>query len=118
MVEKRTHCGDCGTRLEESDPKRGGDRDAYFPQVYICPVCKKIGDAYDAATDNARKANVSTNGIKVRIVTKDQLETEQRARDYMRQLEDFRASQIGESVTPNPAADFIDVTKFGRTAES
>lgn len=113
MVEKRTHCGDCGTRLEESDPKKGGDRDAYFAQVYICPVCKKIGDAYDAAAENNRKANISTNGIKVRIVTAEQLETERKAREYMMKLEEFRASQNGGTAPPNT----IDVTNFGRTAD-
>lgn len=118
MVEKRTHCGDCGTRLEESDPKKGGDRDAYYAQVYICPVCKKIGDAYDATADNNRKSGISTNGIKVRIITADQLETERRAREYMMQLEQFRASQNGDAGPVNPGADFADVSRFGRTADS
>lgn len=35
-------CSGCGTRHDEWDPKQGGDRQAYVPDVHYCPGCAAL----------------------------------------------------------------------------
>jgi hypothetical protein len=39
VIEQALKCADCGTKLEEWDPKRGGHRQAYAVKEFICPGC-------------------------------------------------------------------------------
>lgn len=70
MVEKSLTCT-CGTREEEWDETQGGDRNAYFAKVYICPGCKKAGDAIDGEIEDRRRAKGSVNGVKARLVSRE-----------------------------------------------
>lgn len=41
-VRQRSRCPSCGTRPEEWDPARGGDRRAYTAAVHRCPGCVEL----------------------------------------------------------------------------
>lgn len=70
MVEHAEACSRCGTRIAEWDPKRGGDRQAYIPQVYLCPGCKGTEEALHSTLDDKKKQGASTSGYHVRLVPK------------------------------------------------
>lgn len=63
-------CSDCGTRLEEWDDEKGGDRTAYLPSLFDCPGCKAAGDALEAESKQRSNYKRSTNGMKVRLIDK------------------------------------------------
>jgi hypothetical protein len=44
-AERRAHCPDCGTRRDEWDPDRGGDRYAYLAVDYRCLGCESLEQA-------------------------------------------------------------------------
>lgn len=73
MLEQRITCPQCNTRLEEWDPEKGGDINAYYPQTFIDPGCKVIHDAYDAERENSKDADgvPHMNGVRVRLVPKE-----------------------------------------------
>ena len=68
MVEQFLTCS-CGTRLEEWDPKKGGNRRAYIPEIFTCPGCAGGGEALEIATKQA-KATGGGHGLKVRLLPK------------------------------------------------
>lgn len=39
--ERLLECPGCKTRKDEWDPKKGGSRVAYTPEVEICPGCER-----------------------------------------------------------------------------
>lgn len=41
-IRKKSTCGTCGTRPEEWDPERGGDRHAYSGALGHCRGCQEI----------------------------------------------------------------------------
>lgn len=41
---ERSICKGCGTRPDEWDPAKGGDRHAYRADVIVCPGCQSTGD--------------------------------------------------------------------------
>ena len=63
-------CPTCRTRYDDWNPKKGGDRHAYYAQSYVCEGCRAGEDAYAAASDNAREAQLEPRGLKVRLVPK------------------------------------------------
>lgn len=67
---QRATCSGCGTRIEEWDPKRGGDRSAYVGQHHQCPGCE--------ALEQEREHNVSDGlkGVRVYLVPKSQARAE------------------------------------------
>lgn len=85
-------CHNCGTRLEEWNPKEGGDRQAYVAQTYLCPGCTQIGGKYDDAMKSARKGDANPHGIKVRLIDKqtylEQLRKGMKEREAVRSLAD------------------------------
>lgn len=42
MHRKASTCGGCGTRAEEWDPDKDGDRAAHLPSEYVCPGCARL----------------------------------------------------------------------------
>lgn len=54
---ERMRCGGCGTIPN--------DQHEYRAYTRVCPNCEKAEGAYDAATRNAREANVDLFGLKV-----------------------------------------------------
>lgn len=71
MLEKFLACKDCGTRLEEYDPKKGGSRQAHIARVFTCPGCARAGDALDAAQKSAKPHGAGAiAGLKVKLVPK------------------------------------------------
>jgi hypothetical protein len=55
MLEQRLACNNCGTRLEEWDENKGGDRFAYYAKAYACPGCRAIHYKHEAEIENAKK---------------------------------------------------------------
>jgi hypothetical protein len=53
---QRQTCSGCGTRADEWDPNKGGDRRAYVAEVRVCPGCavRERGEA--DLNDPAKKA--------------------------------------------------------------
>ncbi|MBO4272380.1 hypothetical protein [Microbispora triticiradicis] len=47
-LRKQSTCPHCGTRREEWDERRGGDRNAYTPDVDRCRGCE-VMQGYDAS---------------------------------------------------------------------
>ncbi|WP_327047295.1 hypothetical protein OG320_05220 [Microbispora sp. NBC_01189] len=47
-LRRKSTCRHCGTRPEEWDETRGGDRNAYVPDVDRCRGCEQV-QAYDAS---------------------------------------------------------------------
>lgn len=48
MVRQSDTCPGCGTRGDEWDPARGGDRFAYEARIRQCPGCVELERAQDA----------------------------------------------------------------------
>ncbi|MFC3986785.1 hypothetical protein ACFYY8_33560 [Streptosporangium sp. NPDC001559] len=44
-IRERQACRDCGTRPDEWDPKRGGDRNAYLAERELCRGCEVLQGA-------------------------------------------------------------------------
>ena len=108
MIEQKLTCT-CGTRLEEWDPKKGGNRRAYIPQVFTCPGCAGSADALEAASKNA-KASGGNHGVKVRLlpeyIVKYQVKSrspEERQRMAERERERFEQERQGDAdYNPQP----------------
>lgn len=62
VIEKGAACPDCGTRLEEWDPKKGGHRQAYAAVTFRCPGCMQS----EAVWTDIHKQD-HHEGIKVRL---------------------------------------------------
>lgn len=58
---KARHCPGCGTREEEWDPERGGDRFAYVAETYRCPGCELRAMEQENIPDGAK-------GVKIALV--------------------------------------------------
>lgn len=121
MMERHLKCPHCGTRLEEWDPKGGGNRHAYIPQIYTCPGCEISGDALTAAQKRAN-ATGGGHGLRVRLLPKYVVdkqvrertpEQRQRMAEMERQrlaqekvgdveVEPRKASSLGSSHRPPP----------------
>ena len=71
MEVRGERCGECGTALDEWDPKKGGDINAYYAEPYICPGCKSLQDALVAAKDQH-----NPSGVKVRFKSQSQKRSE------------------------------------------
>mgnify|MGYP001043409014 CR=1 FL=1 len=70
MMEKLLTC-ECGTRLEEWDKDKGGERRAYVVETFVCPGCAGITEAVDAAHQNAKVGGKSgVPGLKVKLTPK------------------------------------------------
>src|SRR5690606_28530334 len=70
MMEKLLTC-ECGTRLEEWDKDKGGERRAYVVETFVCPGCAGITEAVDAAHQNAKVSGKSgVPGLKVKLTPK------------------------------------------------
>lgn len=66
QLEQRLCCGRCGTRRDEWDPERGGDRNAYVADVTRCSGCEVLDQAQrDLATME------DTHGVKIGLVRYD-----------------------------------------------
>lgn len=63
MREKATICRDCGTRLDDWDPDKGGHRHAFVGDVQRCPGCELL----EQEQENVRRDMTSMRGIKVRL---------------------------------------------------
>jgi hypothetical protein len=68
MTEQKLRCPDCGTRPEESDPKLGGDLNAYYLEKYTCFACKNIEDGFADERKASGKKNRIRPGFKLRLV--------------------------------------------------
>ena len=68
MVEERITCSQCGTREDEWDPTRGGDRVAYVPVAHTCEGCARIEQAYEDANAEARKNKKRLYGRRYRLM--------------------------------------------------
>lgn len=68
MMEQKLKCPDCGTRQEESDPKLGGDLNAYYVERYTCITCKNLEDAYTDERKASGKKHRIRPGFKVRLI--------------------------------------------------
>ncbi|GLY81834.1 hypothetical protein [Actinoallomurus iriomotensis] len=53
-LRERQTCSSCGTRPDEWDPKRGGDRRAYVAQVEICRGCQAVQARNAGLTEDQR----------------------------------------------------------------
>lgn len=71
MVEKRISCHNCGTRLEEWDPKKGGHLQAYVAETYFCPGCGAIGRVYESAIKEVQRSKGPVQAVKVRLVDRE-----------------------------------------------
>jgi hypothetical protein len=71
LVEKRISCHNCGTRLEEWDPKKGGHLQAYVAEAYFCPGCGQIGRVHESAIKEVRRSKGPEMAVKVRLVDRD-----------------------------------------------
>lgn len=79
VLEKRHICKECGTRHEEWDPDQGGDLHAYYAVTWTDLGCKAQMDAIDAARENSKDADGkmgNLNGLKVRLIPKEQRQRE------------------------------------------
>lgn len=95
LIEQRLKCPDCGTREDESDPKKGGSLTAYHVSTFTCFNCKNIEDTYaDNRFKSGRKKGQLPGGFKIRLLPdyiwqerkrlrkqKEILETRQKAAD-------------------------------------
>lgn len=61
-IRRRQACGSCGTRPEEWDETRGGDRNAYIADLHQCRGCE--------VTQAAEAAMTGDEGRGVRVVLK------------------------------------------------
>src|SRR5690606_36421054 len=62
---------ECGTRLEEWDKDKGGERRAYVVETLVCPGCAGITEAVDAAHQKAKVSGKSgVPGLKVKLTPK------------------------------------------------
>lgn len=61
IIERAAACPDCGTRLEEWDPKKGGHRQAYQAMARVCPGCLQS----EAVWEDVHKQK--SKGMKVRL---------------------------------------------------
>lgn len=52
----RLTCRGCGTRPEEWNPNKGGDRNAYVAEVQVCPGCEVRERGETDLNDPGRKA--------------------------------------------------------------
>lgn len=55
-------CSDCGTRLEEWDPKQGGHRQAFAATTFMCPGCQQAESTMESMAKEG-----SHKGVKVRM---------------------------------------------------
>jgi len=82
MRERILRCPDCGTRLDEWDPKKGGDRHAYIPQIFTCPGCAQTGILYEEETKaiRATQGGGAVSGMKVKLVPKHIIQSQVKKR--------------------------------------
>lgn len=59
----RATCKGCGTRPDEWDESRGGDRDAYHVDEYTCPGCFELGQHAEQAGNSNRKPPPGTRAV-------------------------------------------------------
>lgn len=55
-------CPSCGTRAEEWDPKRGGDRNAYSAVLHRCRGCEVSG-----RTEDSEEFKKAGRGVSVQL---------------------------------------------------
>lgn len=74
-ARQRRTCSHCGTRPEEWDPERGGDRDAYLPTVKVpCRGCQVLDQAHN---DEGMAARVKqARGAQIVLVPNPALQPE------------------------------------------
>jgi hypothetical protein len=62
---QRETCQNCGTRMEEWDGKRGGDRFAYVAESERCPGCELIAQEHENIHNAAGESGGTTKGVRV-----------------------------------------------------
>ena len=80
-------CKGCGTRAEEWEPERGGDRHAYVASTMTCPGCQVRGDLERQLADSGYEVS----GRYVVLLPKADAERRAAARDALRALRALRA---------------------------
>lgn len=58
VLRERQTCSRCGTRAEEWDPDRGGDRAAYRAVTGVCRGCQELDSRTDTLTEAQRGRGV------------------------------------------------------------
>ena len=91
LREQRLKCPDCGTRYEESDPKKGGDLNAYHASRFTCYACQHVEQAYaDGRIKDGKKKGQLPLGFKVRLLPNYVWRERQRLRRQKKILADHK----------------------------
>lgn len=98
VLERYLKCEHCGTRLEEWDPKEGGSRHAYIPQIFTCPGCDVSGDALEAAQKQSKAAKGGGHGLRVRLLPKYVIDKQIRERtpEQRRRMAEMEKQQLAD----------------------